>query len=203
MGRVPPIDAPGHPRRGPARLCRIRAQRGQSVEVDRSGTQRGRFSILPRILLELTSDSIQWAIFDLGENPVPTYYKGRVAISGDAAHATSPHHGAGAGFCIEDTAVLAALLEDKRVQTHKDLQAVLAAFDENRRERTQWLVQSSRFIGDCYEWRADGVGSDFKKIEEAINHRNGIIANVDIGQMCQEARKQMEKRLNAVEKASL
>ncbi|PWY83657.1 salicylate 1-monooxygenase sala [Aspergillus sclerotioniger CBS 115572] len=155
-------------------------------------------------LLKLTDPELSvWAIFDLGDNPVPTFYKGRVAISGDAAHATSPHHGAGAGFCIEDTAVLAALLEDKRVQTHKDLQAVLAAFDENRRERTQWLVQSSRFIGDCYEWRADGVGSDFKKIEEAINYRNGVIANVDVGQMCEDARKQMEKRLNAVEKASL
>lgn len=144
--------------------------------------------------------SIQWAIFDLGDHPVPTFYKGRVGISGDAAHATSPHHGAGAGFCIEDTAVLATLLEDERVQTHKDLQAVLAAFDENRRERSQWLVQSSRFIGDCYEWRADGVGSDFKKIEEAINYRNGIIANVDVGKMCEEARGALGRR---IEKASL
>ncbi|PWY82488.1 salicylate hydroxylase [Aspergillus eucalypticola CBS 122712] len=152
-------------------------------------------------LLKLTDPQLSvWAIFDLGDHPVPTFYKGRVGISGDAAHATSPHHGAGAGFCIEDTAVLATLLEDERVQTHKDLQAVLAAFDENRRERSQWLVQSSRFIGDCYEWRADGVGSDFKKIEEAINYRNGIIANVDVGKMCEEARGALGRR---IEKASL
>ncbi|PWY70935.1 salicylate hydroxylase [Aspergillus heteromorphus CBS 117.55] len=148
-------------------------------------------------LLQLTNPELSvWAIFDLGENPVPTFYKGRVGITGDAAHATSPHHGAGAGFCIEDTAVLTALLTDERVHTHRDLKAVLAAFDENRRERSQWLVQSSRFIGDCYEWRADGVGSDFQKIEEQINRRNGVIANVDIGKMCDEARGSLEKRLN-------
>ena len=63
----------------------------------------------------------QWAIYDLGENPVPAFYKGRVGIAGDAAHATSPHHGAGAGFCIEDSAVLATLLSDERVTTAKDL----------------------------------------------------------------------------------
>ena len=43
-----------------------------------------------------TDNCSQWAIFDLGKNPPPTYTKGRIAIIGDAAHATSPHHGAGA-----------------------------------------------------------------------------------------------------------
>jgi salicylate hydroxylase len=56
-------------------------------------------------------------------------------------------------------------------------------------------VQSSRFVGDCYEWRAEGVGRDFKKIEEAINHRNGIIANVDVDRMCEDARQQLAQRI--------
>ncbi|KAF9885231.1 hypothetical protein FE257_000591 [Aspergillus nanangensis] len=155
-------------------------------------------------LLKLTDPQLSvWAIYDLGDNPVPTFYKGRVAISGDAAHATSPHHGAGAGFCIEDTAVLAALLEDDRVQTHMDLEAVLAAFDLSRRERSQWLVQSSRFIGNSYEWLADGVGNDFKKIEEAINYRNGVIADADIPQMCVDATKDLGQRLSAPVRGSL
>lgn len=138
----------------------------------------------------------KWAIFDLGDHPVPTFYKGHVCISGDAAHATSPHHGAGAGFCIEDTAVLASLLGDERVQSQRDLEVVLAAFDINRRERSQWLVHSSRFIGDVYEWRAEGIGSDSKKIEEAITYRNGVIANVDINNMCQEARQHLGKKMS-------
>ena len=124
---------------------------------------------------------------------MPTFRKGRICITGDAAHATSPHHGAGAGFCIEDSAVLAALLADEHVETADDLEAALAAYDECRRERGHWLVQSSRWVGDCYEWRASGIGSDFAKIEKEINDRNGRIANVDIGQMCQEATSTMQK----------
>jgi salicylate hydroxylase len=138
----------------------------------------------------------QWAIFDLGDHPVPTFYKGRICLSGDAAHATSPHHGAGAGFCIEDSAVLAELLADERVQTPRDLEIALAAFDASRRERSQWLVQSSRFIGDCYEWRADGVGDDFEKIQSEINTRNGIIANIDMKEMCEKAKDDLKTRLS-------
>lgn len=64
---------------------------------------------------------------------------------------------------------------------------MFATFDSTRRERGEFLVRSSRFIGDCYQWRAEGVGSDFKKIEHEINTRNGIIANVDVDRMCEEA----------------
>ena len=137
----------------------------------------------------------KWAIFDLGDHPVPKFYKGRTCISGDAAHATSPHHGAGAGMCIEDSAVLAELLADDRVRSGEDLEAVFAAFDASRRERCQWLVQSSRRIGDCYEWRAEGVGRDFGKIEAEINERNGIIANVDLMDVCVQAREELARKL--------
>ncbi|KAH8587905.1 hypothetical protein B0O99DRAFT_747236 [Bisporella sp. PMI_857] len=146
-------------------------------------------------LLKLISPTLDvWAIFDLGE-PVPTFYKGCVCISGDAAHATSPHHGAGAGFCIEDSAILAELLADERVKTRNQLEAVFATFDAERRSRTQWLVESSRWIGDCYEWRAEGIGRDFSKIENEINKRNAVIANIDMEEMCAQAKEELGKRL--------
>lgn len=147
-------------------------------------------------LLKLTKPDLDcWAIFDLGDNPVPRFNKGRVVIVGDAAHATSPHHGAGAGFCIEDSLVMATLLQDERVKSPKDLEAAFTAFDANRRERSQWLVQSSRFISDCYEWQAPGVGDDFKKIEHEINTRNGIITEFDIEKMCSDATEELTKTL--------
>ncbi|KIX92833.1 uncharacterized protein Z520_11496 [Fonsecaea multimorphosa CBS 102226] len=149
-------------------------------------------------LLKLTKPDLDvWAIFDLGDNPVPTFHKGRTVIIGDAAHATSPHHGAGAGFCIEDSAVLASLLADERVQSPSDLDAVFATFTARRKERGQWLVQSSRWVGDCYEWRAEGIGRDFVKIESEINERNGIIANVDVEEMCREAKEELRRRLDS------
>lgn len=137
----------------------------------------------------------QWAIFDLG-HPVPTFYKGRICISGDAAHATSPHHGAGAGFCIEDSAMLAELLADEQVKTQHDLEAVFATYDAERRARAQWLVESSRWVGDCYELRAEGVGNDFTKIEDQIIERNGIIADVNIEEMCAKAKDELRRRLS-------
>lgn len=91
--------------------------------------------------------------------------------------------------------MLATLLADDRVQTAKDLEAVLATFDAVRRERSQWLVQSSRFIGDAYEWRAPGVGRDLEGIEREINRRNGIIANVDMGEMCAESVRVLGEKL--------
>ncbi|KAI8691838.1 hypothetical protein LRP88_09101 [Fusarium phalaenopsidis] len=146
-------------------------------------------------LLSLTEEQLKvWAIFDLGDHPAPTFHKGRVCIAGDAAHATSPHHGAGAGFCIEDSAFLAELLSS--VDSSRDLPSVFETFDECRRERSQWLVQSSRWIGDCYEWLADGIGSDMAKIESEINERNGIIANFDLEGEVAQAKVDLQKRLD-------
>jgi len=110
-------------------------------------------------------------------------------------HATSPHHGSGAGFAIEDSAVLAELLADERVKGPDDLEPVFEAFETNRKERSQWLVQSSRRVGDLYEWRAEGVGEDFKKIEEALKEGFGKIWNVDIADFVREAKEDLGNRL--------
>ena len=130
-----------------------------------------------------------WAIFDTGAHPMPAYNKGRVCCVGDAAHATSPHHGAGAGICIEDAAVMADLLADPQVHAagSKGLTAAFQAFSDTRKERTQWLVQSSRREGDLYEWRADGVGDDFEKIHQECKQRCETIWNGQIDDMIHEA----------------
>lgn len=114
----------------------------------------------------------------------------------NSSHATSPHHGAGAGFCIEDSAVMATLLSDDRVRTAADIEAAFAAFDTNRRERCQWLVESSRHIGDVYEWRAPGIDGDLEKIEKDIVSRNSTIGDFDIEEGCLTALQQLERAIN-------
>ncbi|KAK5310785.1 hypothetical protein LTR93_011940 [Exophiala xenobiotica] len=167
------------------------ATRGQALS-DFAGYGRN----VTKILHLVKPDLSVWAIFDLGDHPVPSFCRGRICLVGDAAHATSPHHGAGAGMCIEDGAVLAELLADDQVLTRDDLEAVFATFDAERRERGQWLVQSSRLIGDCYEWRAEGIGKDFAKIERKINIRNGVLNDVDVIAMCEHAKKELTTRLS-------
>jgi salicylate hydroxylase len=124
---------------------------------------------------------------------MPQYNQGKVVVVGDSAHATSPHHGAGAGMCIEDVAIMAELLNDPRVAGagHKGLEA----YSDQRLERTQWLVQSSRRSGDLYEWRAEGVGRDFKKIEEECRERDEKLWNGQVEEYIEEAKTLLGKDL--------
>ncbi|KAI1335552.1 salicylate 1-monooxygenase sala [Xylariaceae sp. FL0016] len=146
--------------------------------------------------LELVDDDVdKWALFDLAEHPVPTFYKGRICISGDAAHATTPHHGAGAGFCIEDSAVLSALLSVPRVQNRDGLEAGFAAFDANRKERDQWLIKDSRSTGEIYELNDSGVGRDFKRMEQALRDSFDKVWDYDLDGATDTAREDLGRRL--------
>ncbi len=148
----------------------------------------------------------QWGLFDLAASPLPTFCRGRICVIGDAAHASTPHHGAGAGFCVEDAAVLAALLADERVRDAAaatgdggggggGLEAAFAAFDAARRPRDQWLVQSSRRAGDLYEWRAEGVGRDIQAIAREVRERQARVWGIDLDADIERARQDLGRRL--------
>lgn len=66
------------------------------------------------------------------------WYKGHVMLIGDAAHATTPHLGQGAGMAIEDSLVLAEELA--RADT---VPQAFAAFQERRYDRCKYIVDSS------------------------------------------------------------
>jgi 2-polyprenyl-6-methoxyphenol hydroxylase-like FAD-dependent oxidoreductase len=69
------------------------------------------------------------------------WHKGRVALLGDAVHATTPHLGQGAGMAIEDALVLA----DELVAADA-LEPALTAYRNRRFERCRYIVESSRAI---------------------------------------------------------
>jgi len=93
---------------------------------------------------------------------------------------------------------MAELLADDAVKSISDVQKVFSTFDEVRKERGQWLVQSSARIGNVYEWLADGVEQDFGKMEQEINARNNTIGgeDVDVGEMCRRARAMLRQKLS-------
>jgi salicylate hydroxylase len=124
-----------------------------------------------------------WALFQ--HPPCDTYTKGRVCLLGDAAHATTPHQGAGAGMCIEDSYIMANLM--KEVSSVDDLQRAFHAFDQVRRKRTQKNVETSHEAGKMYdfEWFED----DLDKIEENFKHRMGWIWDIDLQAQLEEAKK--------------
>lgn len=124
-----------------------------------------------KLLHLLKSDLDVWGIFDLGAHPLASYTKGKICVVGDAAHATTPHHGSGAGFCIEDAAVFASILADPKV-TKDTIAQAFEIYGVERRQRTQWLVQHSRRQGDLYEW---SHGKDFDMISQEITAANFYI----------------------------
>jgi len=71
------------------------------------------------------------------------WYKGRVVVVGDAAHATTPHMAAGAGMAVEDGLVLA-----EEIARTDDVPAALAAFMARRQERARLVVENSVRIGE-------------------------------------------------------
>jgi 2-polyprenyl-6-methoxyphenol hydroxylase-like FAD-dependent oxidoreductase len=73
--------------------------------------------------------------------PTP-WHKGRVALIGDAVHATTPHMASGAGMAVEDGLVLA-----DELAKHDDVEQALAAFTARRFERARMVVENSVRIG--------------------------------------------------------
>lgn len=87
----------------------------------------------------------------------PPWHRGRVMVIGDAAHTATPHLASGASIGIEDSVVLARLLE-----SDAPLAAVLEDFTKRRYQRCRMIVENSELLG---EWEknpsapnADTVG---------------------------------------------
>ena len=71
------------------------------------------------------------------------WYKGRVVLIGDAAHATTPHMASGAGVAVEDGLVLA----DELSRTD-DVATALRAFMDRRYDRARLVVETSVRSGE-------------------------------------------------------
>ncbi|KAF2172605.1 hypothetical protein M409DRAFT_62376 [Zasmidium cellare ATCC 36951] len=154
------------------------------------------FNSTVRSIIDLLPEQLdKWAVFDTYDNPPPAYSKGRICLAGDSAHAAAPYHGAGAGFAIEDGAVLAHLLSAVSSDSRKDITAALQAYDSVRRERAQWLVETSRFVGEMYQWQDKRVGSDLGKCAEEIEWRSRKIWDYDVEQMVLQSERAFTREL--------
>lgn len=106
-----------------------------------------------------------WALFDL--RPIPSYHKGFIALLGDAAHATTPHQGAGAGQALEDALILGTLLEKDNVHSVSDIPAIFKVYSQVRKDRSQKVVATSRAIGETYAFQGPS-GSNVKAMREDL-----------------------------------
>lgn len=99
-------------------------------------------------------------------------------MMGDAAHASTPFQGQGAGQAIEDACVLSALFE--KVSTPNDVPNALAAYDQIRRPRAQRVVSTSREVGQMMSMQQPGIGDNVEKMREKFDTRMHWIWHRDL-----------------------
>ncbi|KAL2871750.1 uncharacterized protein BJX67DRAFT_377485 [Aspergillus lucknowensis] len=135
-----------------------------------------------------------WSIWEMP--PAPTYYRGRVVLMGDAAHASTPFQGAGAGQAIEDALVLERLLGKYLDTTQKTIyrfspsetiQLVFQAYDTVRRFRTQKVVTTSAEAGRVLSGNEPGATMEAADIRERRKDRLNWIWNCDQRQQVKDA----------------
>lgn len=133
-----------------------------------------------------------WALFD--HPPAATYYKGRFALLGDAAHASTPHQGAGAGQAIEDAFVLSNLLG--QVNSVEEIEKAFHAYDAVRRPRSQKVVATSRDAAKVYQFEDEKLGTDLDLIKWALEMRYNWIWDEDLPTQLQKAEDIMHMKAN-------
>jgi 2-polyprenyl-6-methoxyphenol hydroxylase-like FAD-dependent oxidoreductase len=101
---------------------------------------------VPDILAATEEDAIlQTDLYDLA--PLPGWCAGRVALLGDAAHASTPNLGQGGAQAMEDALALA-----RRVTREGATPAALQSYWQARRRRAGMIVSRSRTFGRMAHW---------------------------------------------------
>jgi salicylate hydroxylase len=145
------------------------------MEVSQSASEEKILNVA-NMCCQLIQGPDVWAIFD--HPPVSTFHKDRLCLLGDAAHATSPHFGQGAGMAIEDAYVLSNLLG--KCSSPAELPAALQGYDFVRIPRALRVTSMSRAQGKLLDMEGDGTGDDLEKLAANLNSTVRWIWNEDL-----------------------
>ncbi|KAJ9641703.1 hypothetical protein H2204_002765 [Knufia peltigerae] len=101
----------------------------------------------------------KWLINDRKPLDQWVYLGGKVVLLGDAAHAMTPHQGAGAGQAIEDGYILGRALQDylraSSSTNERSLEAWMSLYQDVRLPRAQKVQRTSRDAVEVYQAQAD------------------------------------------------
>ncbi|KAE9392726.1 FAD/NAD(P)-binding domain-containing protein, partial [Gymnopus androsaceus JB14] len=103
-------------------------------------------------LLKMMKDPTIWPIQDL--RPLETYVTPRIALLGDAAHAMSPHLGAGACTAIEDAYILGKIIAKSAqgVTNSNDIHQMLDIYNTLRQPYGNEIMRWAHEMGEFYEF---------------------------------------------------
>ncbi|KAK3313211.1 hypothetical protein B0H66DRAFT_632302 [Apodospora peruviana] len=136
--------------------------------------------------------SASWSVGD--HDHAPYYTKGRVAIMGDAAHASLPFAGNGAAQALEDAAVLDHLFG--RVKDASKIEAALRAYDEVRRPRSQAVGDLARKFGRVYAYaEEDKLHEDPDRMKAFFAEAAAFTNNADLKRQNDDAMELLERAI--------
>lgn len=137
--------------------------------------------------------SASWTAAD--HDHAPTYFRGRVAMMGDAAHASMPFAGNGAAQALEDAAVLDYLFS--KVTSPAQVEAAFSAYDTTRRPRSQAVVDMARKFGRVYAYAEDGMHEDPAKMKQFFGGAAAFTNNADLQKQNDDAMNLFESAIHA------
>jgi salicylate hydroxylase len=148
------------------------------------------------------ANPIKWGFFH--HLHTSTYYRGRVALIGDSAHASLPYQAAGAAQGLEDALVLSEVLARLAKTPTSDavltsrIEAGLAAYDSVRRPRAQKQLEQAAEVGKMIFFQDAETGDDMGKILPRLQEgRFDWLWFHDINEDVEKAVDKMETRENA------
>ncbi|KAK4225227.1 putative salicylate hydroxylase [Podospora fimiseda] len=127
--------------------------------------------------------SASWSVGD--HDHAPFYAKSRVAMLGDAAHASLPFAGNGAAQALEDAAVLDHLFD--LVKQPGRIEDALDAYDAVRRPRSQFVVDLARKFGRVYAYAEGDIHEDPEKLREMFDMASIFTNEVDLRKHLEQA----------------
>jgi salicylate hydroxylase len=131
-------------------------------------------------------DADMWALFE--SQPCKSFYrKGKICLTGDCAHATTPHQGAGASQCIEDALILSKTFGLIETGSQKDIEKVFKAYDAVRRPRSQKVIETSNSMSAIASLEGEGTGDDLDAIRESLKSRFNWLWHADLKELVEEA----------------
>lgn len=149
-----------------------------------------------------TAKPVRWGFFH--HLQTATYYRERIALLGDSAHASLPFQAAGAAQGIEDALILSNVLAELARDSARGermsgpIGAGLKAYDSVRRPRAQKQLEQAYEVGKMIYFQDEEAGDDMEKILARLqNDRLNWLWFHDLDEDVQRAVDMMRADLNA------
>lgn len=145
---------------------------------------------------------IRWGFFH--HQYTSTYFRDRVVLVGDSAHASLPFQAAGAAQGLEDALILSEVLDkianvpDKNAPLGPYLKAAFIGYDSVRRPRAQKQLEQSAEVAQMIHFQHPTAKSDMSKILPKLQQgRFDWLWFHDLKEDIRSASKRMDEALTA------